>query len=48
MGQGTRYILVNRILEVRPLAAQDGCPFHVTSLPSSNLRALRIGGWPAP
>ena len=48
MGQGTRYILVNRILEVRPLAAQDGCPFHVTSLPSSNLWALRIGGWPAP
>jgi hypothetical protein len=33
MGQGTRYILVNRILDVRPLASKDGCPFHFTSLP---------------
>jgi hypothetical protein len=48
MGQGTRYILVTRILDVRPLASKDGCPFHFTSLPSSNLWMLRIGGWPAP
>jgi hypothetical protein len=33
MGRGTRYILVNRILDVRPLASKDGCPFHFTSLP---------------
>jgi hypothetical protein len=48
MGQGTRYILVTRILDVRPLPSKDGCPFHFTSLPSSSLWTFRIGGSPVP
>ena len=47
MGQGTRYLLVNRILGVRPLPSKDGCPFHFSSLPSSGLWALRVSGSPA-
>ncbi|MFL5606347.1 MAG: hypothetical protein ACJ8AD_07875 [Gemmatimonadaceae bacterium] len=46
MGQGTRYILVTRVLDVRPLASRDGCPFHSTSLPSSSLWAFGLGGRP--
>lgn len=46
MGQGTRYLLVTRILEVRALASKDGCPFHFTSLPGNGLWTVRIGGWP--
>ncbi|MDQ6633817.1 MAG: hypothetical protein M3Z10_03560 [Gemmatimonadota bacterium] len=48
MGQGTRYLLVNRILDVRPLASKDGCPFHSTSLPTGNLWTLRLSEWPIP
>ena len=48
MGQGTRYLLVTRLLDVRPLASGDGCPFHFTSLPGSRLWTVRIGGWPFP
>jgi hypothetical protein len=32
MGQGTRYILVTQVLEVRPLASNEGCPFRSASL----------------
>jgi hypothetical protein len=28
MGQGTRYILVTQVLEVRPLLSREGCPFR--------------------
>jgi hypothetical protein len=48
MGQGTRYLLVNRILDVRPLPSKDGCPFHFTSLPSNSLWTLRLEEWPTP
>jgi hypothetical protein len=47
MGQGTRYILVTRILDVRPLLSKDGCPFHFTSLPRNSPWTLRLGNWPA-
>jgi hypothetical protein len=46
MGHGTRYLLVDRILEVRPLPSTDGCPFRFTSLPSGNLWTFRLGGPP--
>jgi hypothetical protein len=28
MGQGSRYLLVTQVLEVRPLLSKEGCPFR--------------------
>ena len=35
MGQGTRYILVTQVLEVRPLISREGCPFRSASKASA-------------
>jgi hypothetical protein len=32
MGHGTRYLLVTRVLEVRPLLSRDGCPFRAAKV----------------
>jgi hypothetical protein len=42
MGQGTRYLLVTQVLEVRPLLSKEGCPFRSASLPTSGRASMTL------
>jgi hypothetical protein len=48
MGQGTRYLLVTQVLEVRPLLSKEGCPFRSASVlaPSvSHSAPIIVASW---
>lgn len=40
MGQGTRYLLVTQVLEVRPLLSREGCPFRSARTQAPGLMAI--------